>query len=417
MRNTLKISEMKIWPKNPICEYGFSLLEISFVLIISSLFYMAIFKLYDYQSQVSRIEKTEMNLDEVHSQVSFFQINERRYPCPANRAIGPEDANYGREFDANCDPAAIGLTLGNCVGGVCLVAGARDFDGSGVTGDIADERVLIGAFPVRSMPAITGSDVPDSIALDGWGSKLTYAVTLSQTQGNYRFFMGMIRALDEFGQPTAGIDNDAHYVIVSHGPDRKGAFIEGGTLFQVCGAVTTDDENCDDDSTFVQALGHSEAQGAPVIPATGRTPYYDDYVFFSRNQSANIWTRTAAAPFYVFNENTNNVGVGTNNPQQRVHVDGNLNVSGHAANEWDNPVLVSRICDETGVFCFNVTDITGPNGTTPIACTLAGQVMRGISNTNEDCIAPIFDAPEANRDCSPGWVAGIRTNGTIICTP
>lgn len=378
---------------------GFTLIEMAIVIFIASLIYIVMFRAYDYYQTVSRIEGTKSSLSNTNAQISFFFSNTLRYPCPADRTLPLSDPNYGREFDASCNPVAIGLTApGDCTvgNGICLAAGTRDIDSSSVIGDVATELVLIGAVPIFSILETNDSFVPAESAADGWGSKLTYAVTLSQTNtATYKFFQGVIRAVDEFGNSTAGINNDGHYVLVSHGADQKGAFLEQGGLFNACGATgaTVDNENCNDDGIFAQALGHYEAN----------TPsYFDDYVYFSKSQSSGLWSYIPATN-HVINLNTNNIGIGTNTPDEKLDVAGTLRV--------DRNLKTGQICDAAGL-CFNIDAITG---TGAIACP-GGEVMVGISNANEDCAVPAFAAPAANVNCSPGWVHGIRTDGSIICT-
>ena len=374
---------------------GFTLLEIVIVLFISSLIYITLFKAYDYYRQVERIETTKSNLANSNAQISYFFSNALRYPCPADRSLALGDPNYGREFNTTCDPTLIGLTtLGSCTAGngICLIEGARD-----INGDTIGEPVLIGAVPIVTILETNDSFLPVETAIDGWGSKLTYAVTASLTNNStYAFFAGVIEAQDEFGRPTAGINQDAHYAIVSHGNDGKGAHLESGQVGIACGATAAavDNENCNDDEIFVQALGHYEAD----------TPqFYDDYVYFSKSQSSSLWSYITGTN-HVVNLNTNNIGIGTDTPAEKVEVAGTLKV--------DNNLKASRVCDAVGL-CFNINVITGSGA---IACPM-GQVMVGISNANEDCDVPTFSPPAVGVDCSPGWVRGIRTDGSVVCTP
>lgn len=375
---------------------GFTLIEMAVVIIVMGIIIIPLFKLYEQYIIRQRLEVTRDHIMRASSEIAFFFNSEYRYPCPANRALAANDPAFGTEFDANCNPAAAGLSIGNCTpdGGLCLVPGARLVNGVAAP-------VLIGALPVRSMKLRNGSQLADNTASDGWGAQMTYAVTLSQTDdATFNLFNGSIAAQDEFGQPTAGINNDAHYAVISHGSDQRGAFGPGGTLISPCATAGTarDHENCDNDSTFTQALGVYR----------GNSPdYFDDYAFFTKSRASILWDfipTGAGVSTDIYNLNTDNVGVGTDSPSQRLDVAGDVRT--------DNVVRGTQLCQQDGTDCFDINAITSDS---VIRCP-TGQVMVAIDEANEICAAPVFAPVQPNVDCSPGWVAGIRTNGEVLCT-
>ncbi|MGZ9097311.1 MAG: type IV pilin protein [Micavibrio sp.] len=375
---------------------GFTLIEVAMVIIIMGIVTLPLLRLYEQYILKQRIQVTRDNIQTSSTQISFFFTNTLRYACPSDRALLPTDPNYGREFDSSCNPAAVGLSVGSCTAGngLCLVAGTRDADGDG-----ANDPVLIGGVPVRSLKEINQSVISDTSAFDGWKTQLTYAVTLSLTNnGTYKLYNGVIGAIDEFGQNTAGINNDGHYVILSHGPDAKGGFTAGGLQPSACGPVTAakDNENCNNDAVFVQALGAYKSASPD---------FYDDFVYFTKSRSSTLWAYIFGTGD-IYNLNTNNVGIKTATPTERLEVNGAITT--------DNNVKATQLCQKDGTDCFNLDVITTTN---KIRCGTADQVMTGVSIGDEICQVPVFSGTTPNVDCSPGWVHGIKSNGDVICWP
>lgn len=399
---------------------GFTLIEMAICIIIIGIMVTPMIGMYQAYQMQKKVTQTRDNIDFISMQISNFVGPQGRYPCPADRALPVTDANYGREFDANCDPAAIGLTVGSCTpnGGICMVeAGAAglstDHDGDG-----AKDPVLIGAVPIRSIRDVNVPDgfanlVPDESAIDGWKNKLTYAVSATMTNSaTYNPKWGVIDAVNERYTPTANINGDGHYAIISHGPDGKGAFTMAGSKHRNCGSIVKDfsltpigitsdardNENCNDqDTTFMQSISMYKGNSAN---------YFDDIVYFVKSRNSNPWqyiSTSSGITENIRNTNNNNVGILNTNPTEKLDVTGTIKA--------DNNVLVSKICDTSGANCFDVNKIAG----TGMACP-SGQVAKGITNGSIVCVTPTFSSINPTN-CSPGYVKGIRTDGSVLCTP
>lgn len=361
---------------------GFTLIEIAIVILISAMMFVPLLNIYQTYYRQQLIDKTRNNIDFSQSLIATFSSS--RYPCPADPALGPADANYGLErIDAG----------GNCLvtGAIISVPGAKT----------PLERVVIGAIPIRTIRAAATNvvHVPDNTALDAWGNKLLYAVTASQANGTtYSSDKGQIAAIDENFGPTAGIDRDGHFVVLSHGANGNGAYHNSGAIVSACGAGTKESENCDADSTFMSALGFYEGSG--VNP-----DYFDDIAYFVQKSDNELWASVAPGSNDIYNKNKGNVGIKTATPAVKLDVAGELKAA--------NNTKVARICDYGGTKCFDVNKISG----TGMSCG-ANEVMQGISNATPVCV-PLPVAPPTDKDCSAQgkWVRGISSNGTVICYP
>ena len=362
---------------------GFTLIEISIVILISALIFVPLLNMYQNYYKHQFIDKTLTNIDLAQSVIGTF--SSARYPCPADPSLGPTDPNYGLEqVDAS----------GDCItapGKVISVPGART----------PAETVVIGAVPIRTIRLTTSAAyLPDETALDGWGRKLLYAVTKSQTKATtYVNDKGQIAAIDEGTPPlpTAGINGDAHFVVLSHGANGNGAYSNNGTIVTPCVATTKESENCDADSTFMSALGFYE----------GDSPqYFDDLSYFAQRFDNELWASTSAGSIHIYNKNKGNVGIKTSTPTEKLDVNGDLEAS--------NNVKVTKICDINGAKCFNVDSISGSGSA--MTCP-ANQVMIGITNGTAQCSA-VGLTPPADTTCGTGkWIQGIRSDGSVVCTP
>ncbi|HPQ50115.1 MAG: prepilin-type N-terminal cleavage/methylation domain-containing protein [Alphaproteobacteria bacterium] len=379
---------------------GFTLIELAIVIIIAGLLAAPLIQAYSLYYQNQFRTKTISNIDMAKEQIAFYFNNTIHYPCPADRAVSANDINFGTAFDANCDPSTVGLTTPNtCTadGGICLVQGNVDLS-IPLDGDTTDpnELVIIGAIPIKTIRDTNSYKISNEVALDAWGRKLTYAVSLGLTNSStYKFNGGQIRAIDEYGSDTAGINGNAHYAVVSHGRDGKGAFNrESNTKFP-CTTGQVDSENCDDDSVFSSAIGHYEANTAS---------FFDDFSYFMINNSSSLWAFIPSTG-HIYNLNNGNIGIRTGTPTEKLDVSGTLKAS--------NNLKAAKICKKTGSSgCFNIESITGD--TADFRCP-TGQVLVGISNSAADCQVPAF-TPPINFDCSPNWIHGIDSKGCVICT-
>ena len=396
---------------------GFTLIETSIVIIITGLMMVPLLNLYhNYKLQKERVV-TQDAINYSASVISQFPSANGRYPCPSDRSILPGNPNYGVEMYAGipaCDLTVVPPQ------GICRTAGARDTD-SIHDADAAPDPVIIGGIPTTTL-GITGFNMGTSYVLDGWGQQLTYAVSdrlctpaKSSTSGDYR--LGVIAAVDEFGQPTAGIGmadmdipvngvNDANgqFVVFSHGPSGNGAFSYGGGQVAPCDVATTDGENCDNDFMFVSALANSNAAGAN---------FYDDMIYFHLFQSNELWTNiptnTGVATPHIFNRNSGNIGVLTDAPQDKLHVNGDIKA---------DTVRADTLCKTDGSDCLPI-DFFGswkPAGANQNVCPY-GEVVTKVYGNKVYCGKPVIQAPIVEQRCPAGkYLRGIKSNGDILCT-
>lgn len=421
-------------------ENGFTLIEMCVCLIIVGFLMIPLAQSYMNTQASLKIEKTKENVRLTSSEVATFTAL-GRLPCPSDRSLPPGNANLGRELGlaAGVEPTATDIAaLPVCTGamqGLCRTAGARDTDAD--PDNLADP-VIVGGVPFQALRE-ADSGLKYDQTLDAWGNQLTYAVSArlcqtppDPTNSTQMHKRGVIRLIDEFGNPTGGIgtrdlstppdgipgEDDGQFVVLSHGEAGIGAYTQAGAAVANCTPVTREGENCDNDFIFMSALSSFKAAD---------NNYFDDIAYAHLNMQNTLWDTISfisagelSATADIRNLNDNNVGILTDNPTQRLHVAGNA--SADSAN-------VTRICDENGANCFDYDFLrdrrdtgTVKRNTCATTGATAGRVITAIGNNTIVCGNPTLQAPGAIRRCADlipyqgPYLRGILSNGEPICS-
>lgn len=183
---------------------GFTLLELSVVLVIVTLLTGSTIVLGSLRIDQARINATHQRIAMLDSALKSYATLNRRLPCPANGAY-PKSHNLSGQEAAN---------PGSCMGGA-------------VTASWEDGQIAGGTLPVATL------GLPPEAMFDGWGRKFSYAVDKRFTEAGafdnnpQDSQCGGMTIQDSNGQPqiTNGI-----YLMMSHGIDGHGAWLENGTV-------------------------------------------------------------------------------------------------------------------------------------------------------------------------------------------
>lgn len=392
-----KLVMMQMKKKN---ESGFTLIELSMVFIIVGLLMIPLLQMYQMNLNQQKREITKDNIRTASSAMGAAYPTS--LPCPSDRSLNLNSADFGVE---QCNLAAIPNCNASLTQGICKTNGSRDADGVGGV-----DKIVIGGVPFKKSANLKISGMYGFSSLDGWNRKLTYAVSANlmdhaKLDAKMDFKLGVINAVDELGNQTAGVTapGEAQYVILSHGEDGAGAFDYNGGLIRPCPpAPVIERNNCNNDFTFVQGIGSYEGDA---------NSYLDDYSIFFLESSGDLWDALPDSinkpSSHINNLNKGRTGVRTTNPQVKLDVAGTINA---------DTVRVDTLCNKAGTTCFPTSFFGSPH-----ECP-AGQVMIGYSGSNPICDNPVLTLPAAypGVDChSIGvsyWVKGILTNGCVICS-
>lgn len=391
--------------KNTKSSAGFTAVELCVVIVIFG--FMAMF-LTDVWSKYEEKRKLDVTLSE-SLDVSSDTLVEfagamQYYPCPADPGLSPADANYG-------------LEARNAVTDLCEAAG----DIVQVAG-LGGEPVMIGALPFRTLlNEGFGGVFSGYMHMDGWGNKLTYAVTrdLADPNTDLNEYNGAIYLADNATVAAADVaafpdgyslvepEGTLHAILVSHGPNGVGAYMESGDEIDGCAVSSAgppgftnppdEGENCDrNDANFVMGA-KSEVAGQ----------FFDDYVQPIRFVSNVLWAVNADDDLIA--QTPGNVGVGVNDPQDKLHVAGSVR---------GGDLESDRLCDDLGTLCMD-TDLLSANkfpvfdeGGNPDTDCPSGEVMFMIRGNTGYCQRPSFVIP-AGFSCPPGEaITQVYSDGT-----
>lgn len=380
---------------------GFSLIELAIITTIIGLLLSAGLQTYRTYMVVKVKNDTDVRRGLVEEALARHLFNFGFLPCPAPPQQPPSNANAGK---ANCATAtavgacsAAAASLGICIADTTSATSGRHSTCNPGALTVKD-RVIIGTIPYIDL----GLSVKDS--LDGWGNRMTYAVSQYLTSAaTYNESCGAITLQTwntTTGLPSTSFYNgtaSAHlFVLLSHGATGAGAYSYYGQR-KACVAGTRDNENCDNDATFLQPGG--SAADTVFSTAPGATFYDDAFVSFDFTRDKDKWTRSGGS---MVNKGLGRVGIGgPPNPAYFLDVQGNIKLEDFQADS---------ICTNGGV-CFPQNMIGGSG----VTCN--GGLATGIASGNIVCVpAQIDTAGLTPGNCPAGQLLkGFTLAGGIIC--
>ncbi len=426
---------------------GFTLIEIAIALMVIGLLMAPLIAQYNNYRQNKALQTSRDYVSYVQSSLNKYVLKYGRYPIPARPAEQSSDPRYGMPYKTPYYPAPI--TYPTCITSpneVCTTVGARPTPAGALS-----NLVYIGTVPFAAL------GIPEVYSRDGYGMRLTYAVTAELTDAaryNSSGGAGVIAVFRGDGTPASGLEDTsipfnaalngttAQFVVVSHGSDNRGGYAPNGTIPTACAPAGTavDQENCDKDAIFIN--GHR--RGLPYWSATdtvykrtaintASVDHYDDFVEFVRSPANGLWQKRPNSPDVYFPVGNVLIGSLGTSPTAQLQVVGNI----RATNLFANRLCESTGCGATGTVGTLVSpgDENLPNvfspaviGGTPnplnaekpgggILCSssTSNKPMTGISYSNEECNFNAAPGVTIGTCTAPLYPRGISATGTLIC--
>lgn len=395
MRNIL---DKKIMLK----DAGFSLVEIALVLLLVGLVLTPAINMYHQHRVETDWEETGENIQVTSLELGGFRAITGRFPCPAPTDAAPGDFEYGHEFN---DCLNSGPAVNTCADGICRYNNPT----SGLD-------VIVGSVPFKTL------NLQESESFDSFMGRLSYAVTADLTDNTtFNINGGGISVVDKLDPNKSLVSPEAtaHFVVVSHGRNKAGAYSRQGLLINACNnANAIEEENCDDDAIYTS--GEFDSNN------------FDDRLDFYTPVQPAEWQVSQAQPTAITLKNTNSMAVGANIGQDLSTSDTTtvLQIGADSgAVRAGSRVLTDRICEygaATNADCFEPRLLAGSmtsDGTrlhtdavpgSGISCYSPGsgvdEYLMGIANNAPLCVDEIFAA------CPTGqYIESIDADGDVIC--
>jgi type II secretory pathway pseudopilin PulG len=383
-------------------QKGMTLIDMSIVLLVIGIMAAPMFQAYNIWKIQATRENTQGAQNTSAQAIDNYYFTNDFYPCPADPTLGPQDQGYG-------EPALD--AAGNCA----LI-------------DPATPTIATGALPFKALK------IPPAATLDGYRNKLRYVVTLALTQaGTFQANQGMVKVMfnndcdintalvdARTQQPNPNPTDNYHFLMLSHGPNGRGAFNENGTLVMQCantgtpggpGGFSAEVENCNTNDTYVDHFCEN-------VDVAGNS-YFDDFVYEGYSQDFTVPTKiwdTASDPNNLGSKDLY-LGIGTSTPAHELDVAGNIRATTKNPADPTDPNIgkayAGVYCTDTGSGCFSAVAIAGndPNMT----CS-SGKGMNGIAYAQAKCQNTISTSTLAPTNCPNGQYAkGVDAAGNIIC--
>ena len=384
---------------------GFTLVELSIVIIIVGIMSIPAFNAYTLYKRQQVVEQTEDAMREANVALGNFRAVYGRYPCPARANAVLGDADYGYEFVAAGACATV-------AGGVVQV-NSNNATNANV---MANPEIYIGTIPFRTL------NMDERDAYDGARARLSYAVTgLLTDAATYANADGGISIVRDDGSGTntdvsaLTIADSAHFIVVSHGLENDGSISREGTVLGVCPAVSSTGENCDNDATF-----RMEEQQVS----------FDDSISYFVSDSIEQWQVSVADDNDIHLRRANNMAMGiaeTDLTAGMYQAEIRDNAPGDAimlvdatAAGTEGQTLVNSVCDDGDTGCFAPRLIGGDRVIDPVnngfECPphpVSGnpQYVVAAENGGFRCEEEIWFSCPAGE-----FAAGFDTNGNLICS-
>jgi prepilin-type N-terminal cleavage/methylation domain-containing protein len=201
---------------------GFTLVELSVVLVVSSLLMVAYLDASRLWLEVRRHDATMEHISLIHDAITHYYARNGAYPCPA-APLG----SHAEDIKYDCT--------------VLDAAAMQQAERHGIVfiNSKIGRKTIEGAVPYRQL------SIPRESTSDGWGNQFTYAVTAGLTSHDtFNANDGGIDIVDENATSLIDPPASALWALVSHGRDGSGSVYDGAATAQSCRSGRRDTLNC-----------------------------------------------------------------------------------------------------------------------------------------------------------------------------
>ncbi len=248
-------------------EKGFSLMEISIVLVVLGLMVGGIASALTQDLRRTKQINLKNKMDAIEQALGAFVKKNNRLPCPADATYTITNVRFGFE----------GSTAGtSCITGATYDGnGNRSANPTPSTANFYISTFAGGVVPVRTL------GLADEYAFDSWGGRFSYVVdtTMTATDSFTSYFLNYPFASKISVNDISGSTNTtiALAVVLSHGANGHGAFQLNGTRKNAGITNTNELTNCHCDNTGTAGVfSNSFVSGRNTASSTDLRDSFDD---------------------------------------------------------------------------------------------------------------------------------------------
>ena len=250
---------------------GFSLVEMAMVLLVVGVLAALFLPATNTMMDNNRRKETRTKLESLESAITRFVMTNRRLPCPANGALLPTHADYGRE-------SAASSVAGNCIPGE-LQNGVVPWRTLAVSQDaaadawgnlisyrawagVANSLTLLNGMSMSALNPVTPNEVTNWLAARGF--RVCNASPCA------------VGGPEELASKANG--NGIAYFLISHGANKFNAFNPSGTLVPANGPVPGLLENINRNGQLLRTATPNDDFYIDADLNENEADYYDDIV-------------------------------------------------------------------------------------------------------------------------------------------
>jgi prepilin-type N-terminal cleavage/methylation domain-containing protein len=194
-------------------EAGFSLVELSVVLVIMSVVLGSVLSLATTKSKEAKLKETQEIMKKVSEALAAYVAENNRIPCPSNGSVSQNNIAFGKEVE--------------------------------------DCSVNPGGVPTKTL------EIADDYAYDAWRRRITYYIAPPCSDNDSFIDSSLCPSASGITVKSAAasaITSTAVYVMVSHGQNGYGAWSHNGGKKKIATTAASPEEleNANGDKIFVQ---------------------------------------------------------------------------------------------------------------------------------------------------------------------
>jgi prepilin-type N-terminal cleavage/methylation domain-containing protein len=278
---------------------GFTLIELSLVLVVVALLAAAALTKSVNQADADNTRQLNATLDAVEAALlNYAGTGNNRLPCPSDVTLAESSASFGVEVGTAGDGNCTGVNFTNSGTDPDATGGSDPGAPDALYDSATSSQIVAGSIPTKTLR------LPDRFAYDPWGRKILYVVdkrmTVNGASALYSPFNSTIGGIAVKKTSTDSLANSLTYkgvyALISHGRDGHGGFARNPSATAVrfnAGSTNTDEQkNCHCNTSATATTFDRIFVQKPRVTTTTISNQFDDIVRYRTRSELGISSKT-----------------------------------------------------------------------------------------------------------------------------